>query len=31
MLRNPGLAPIVRTGFGRLAKVNQMDDLRDNW
>jgi hypothetical protein len=31
MLRNPGLAPIVRTGFGRLAKVNRMDDLRDNW
>jgi hypothetical protein len=31
MLRNPGLAPIVRTGFGRLTKVDRVDDLRDNW
>ena len=31
MLRNPGLAPIVRTGFGRETKVDQKDDLRDNW
>jgi hypothetical protein len=31
MLRNPGLVPIVRTGFGRLTKVNQIDNFRDNW
>lgn len=31
MLRNPGLAPTVRTGFGRLTKVDQKDELRDNW
>jgi len=31
MLRNPGLAPTVRTGFGRLTKVNQIDNFRDNW
>jgi hypothetical protein len=31
MLRNPGLSPILRTGFGRLTKVDQKDDLRDNW
>jgi hypothetical protein len=31
MLRNPGLAPTVRTGFGRLTKLNQIDNLQDNW
>ncbi len=31
MLRNPGLAPTVRTGFGRLTKLNQIDNFRDNW
>jgi hypothetical protein len=31
MLRNAGLAPTVRTGFGRLTKVNQIDNFRDNW
>jgi hypothetical protein len=31
MLQNPGLAPAVRTGFGRLRKASEMDNLRDNW
>jgi hypothetical protein len=31
ILRNPGLTPVVRTGFGRLTKMNQIDNLRDNW
>jgi hypothetical protein len=31
MLRNPGLAPTMRTGFGRLTKLNQIDNLQDNW
>ena len=32
MLRNPGLSPVVREGFGRYReKPAQLDDLRDNW
>lgn len=31
MLRNPGLNPWPRTGFGRPTPVNQLDHLRDNW
>ena len=32
MLRTPGLAPVVREGFGRYtAKVGAIDSFRDNW
>jgi hypothetical protein len=31
MLRNPGLRPLLLTGFGRLTTVERIDDLRDNW
>jgi hypothetical protein len=31
MLRNPGLRPFIETGFGRLAPIAKIDDLRDNW
>jgi hypothetical protein len=31
MLRNPGLHPLPRAGFGRLVPVNELDHLRDNW
>jgi tetratricopeptide (TPR) repeat protein len=31
MLRNPGLGPLVRSGFGRLTAVTALDSLRDNW
>ena len=30
-LHNPGLSPNIRSGFGRLTKNNQRDELRDNW
>jgi hypothetical protein len=31
MLKNPGLRPFIETGFGRLASMAKIDDLRDNW
>jgi hypothetical protein len=31
MLKTPGLAPIIREGFGRLTVTGKLDDLRDNW
>jgi len=31
LLRNPGLAPALREGFGRLTKTARMDEFRDNW
>ncbi len=32
MLRTPGLAPLVREGFGRYtAHLDKIDSLRDNW
>ena len=31
MLRNPGLQPFPRAGFGRVTPVNQLDQLRENW
>jgi hypothetical protein len=31
MLKNPGFRPFIETGFGRLAPVAKLDDLRDNW
>lgn len=31
MLRNPGLRPYVEAGFGRLTKMDRIDEFRDNW
>jgi hypothetical protein len=31
MLRNPGVHPYVEPGFGRLMKVDRLDEFRDNW
>ena len=30
-LKNPGLYPDVRSGFGRLDKLGERDEFRDNW
>ncbi|MCU1260403.1 MAG: hypothetical protein JWO80_3288 [Bryobacterales bacterium] len=31
LLRNPGLTPLVESGFGRLTRTNRRDVFRDNW
>ena len=31
LLRNPGLEPVVRSGFGRLLRNELRDPWRDNW
>lgn len=31
MLRNPGVHPYAEPGFGRLMKVDRIDEFRDNW
>lgn len=31
MLRNPGLAPFVETGFGRAEPLKERDMFRNNW
>jgi hypothetical protein len=31
ILRNPGVHPYVKPGFGRLMKVDRLDEFRDNW
>jgi hypothetical protein len=31
MLRTPGLGPELRSGVGRMTKVGEVDNFRDNW
>ena len=31
MLRNPGVHPYLKSGFGRLMRVDRIDEFRDNW